>query len=316
MNILAGDIGGTNSRLAIYDVGPRGMQLDIQQTFPSAEFGSLTEIVSHFLEQCRATCEVVCLGLPGPVTTDRVIQLTNLPWEVDHERIRKASGASKVALINDVEASAVGVQELRTEDVDRLHEGQPDPSGNRAVISVGTGLGVAGLMAGGRAFATEAGHATFSPRDDSDFKLLGALEREFGHVSWERVASGPALPRIHAHLAAEGVPALDAPEIVRRYAEDGTCKRAVDTFCRYLGAVAGDIALTLMATGGVYFCGGVAPRVLDETGADPVLESFFDKGRMRRVLERVPVYLVRDGNLALKGAAHTALRLVEVSSKT
>lgn len=314
MNILAGDIGGTNSRLAIYDVGPRGLHLETQQTFPSAEFRGLAEIVSRFVEQCRATCEVVCLGLPGPVTTDRVIQLTNLPWEVDHERIREASGTSKVALINDVEASAIGVQALRTEDVDRLHEGQPDPSGNRAVISVGTGLGVAGLMASGRAFATEAGHASFSPRDDFDIELLGALEREFGYVSWERLASGPALPRIYAHLAEEDAPALAAPEIVERYQADSVCRKTVDTFCRYLGAVAGNIALTLMATGGVYFCGGVAPRVLDETGASPVLESFFDKGRMRKVLERMPVYLVRDGNLALKGAAHTALRLVENAS--
>jgi glucokinase len=315
MNVLAGDIGGTNSRLAIYNLGPLGLSLGTKQTFPSADFGCVAEIIARFLERNSASCDVVCLGLPGPVSAKRMIQLTNLPWTVDHERIRRAAGTERIALINDVEASAAGIDELTTEEVERLHEGQPDPIGTRAVISVGTGLGVAGLTANGRAFATEAGHASFSPQADFDIDVLCTLRGEFGHVSWERLASGPALPRIYSQLTAKSSSELDAPEIVSRFATDAACRRAVEIFSRYLGAVAGNIALTLMATGGVYFCGGVAPRVIDAIGSAAILDSFFDKGRMRTVLERIPVSLVRDDNLALKGAAHTAVRLFDCSSE-
>jgi glucokinase len=316
MNVLAGDIGGTKSRLAIYNIGPLGLSLSTKQTYPSAAFGCVTEMISSFLEWSHTSCEIACLGLPGPVSQKRMIRLTNLPWTVDHDQIRRAAGTERIALINDVEASAAGVCELAAEEVECLHEGEPDPTGNRAVISVGTGLGVAGLTASGRAFATEAGHASFSPRADFDVDVLRTLRGEFGHVSWERLASGPALPRIYSHLRAKSSVELDAPEIVSRCATDTVCRQAVEIFCRYLGAAAGNIALTLMATGGVYFCGGVAPRVIDEIGYAAILDSFFDKGRMRNVLERIPVSLVRDDYLALKGAAHTALRLFDCSPET
>ncbi len=311
MNVLAGDIGATNSRLAIYDVDQGGLSLRANRTYSSADFGCAEEIVSRFLDWNDASCDIVCLGLPGPVSSERVVRLTNLPWTVDPERIRRASRAETIVLINDVEASAAGVIGLAAEHVERLHEGRPDPTGNRAVISVGTGLGVAGLTASGRAFATEAGHASFSPGTDFDLDLLRTLRREFGHVSWERLASGPALPLIYSYLTRQSVPELAAPEIVGRFATDAECRRTVTTFSRYVGMAAGNIALTLMATGGVYLCGGVAPRIVDEAGAEAILDAFFDKGRMRSVLEQIPVSLVRDGDLALKGAAHTALRLLE-----
>ena len=310
MSILAGDIGGTNSRLAAFRDGDGGLEPCAQHTYPSADYSCVSEVISEFLASWDGVCEAVCLGLPGPVTPARVIQLTNLPWRVDRERLRRAAGTDKVEIINDVQASAAGVHRLRDSDVTRLHAAQPDPDGMRAVISVGTGLGVAGLEANGRTFATEAGHMTFSPRTDFDLELLATLREEYGHVSWERVASGPALPKIYAHIAPPGVAELDASEIVSRSAGDDGCRRAIMTFSRYLGAIAGDVALTMMATGGVYLCGGVAPRVVDACGADPLVQSFVDKGRMGAILERIPVYLVRDGNLALTGAAHVGARLL------
>lgn len=308
MTVLAGDIGGTNSRLAIYEPTADGLAQLAHEVYPSGEYGCVTDIISEFLEAAGKPCDVACLGLPGPVSSEKVIELTNLPWRVDRERLCQTVGTERVELINDVEASAVGVHAGRTSDFDCLHEGRPDRPGNRAVISLGTGLGVAGLTPAGRAFATEAGHATFSPRSEFDLELLHHLAREYGHVSWERVASGPSLPRIYALLAAADAPRLDPPAIVDRAISDPVCRKTLVAYCGYVGAAAGNIALTLMATGGVFFCGGVAPKVIDAIGAEPIVEALVDKGRMRPLLERVPIYLVRDANLALTGAAHTALR--------
>lgn len=311
ITVLAGDIGGTNSRLALYRCDAKGLVRIAQATYPSSEHSCLTEIISSFLATCQARCEVACLGLPGPVGPGRDVQLTNLPWQVDREDLRRTLRTEYVELINDVEASAAGVCEASIEDFACLHPGQPDPRGNRAVISLGTGLGVAGLTPDGRAFATEAGHATFAPRNEFDRAMQRDLIREYGHVSWERVAAGPALRRIHARVAPRGAPQLDAPEIVARAASDPVCATTLSTFGRYVGAAAGNIALTLMATSGVFFCGGVAPKIVDTIGARAILDALVDKGRMRSLLERVPVYLVPDDGLALSGAAHTALRYAD-----
>lgn len=308
MTVLAGDIGGTHSRLAIYEWTPTGLLQIAQNTYPSRDHGSVEEIISKFLDAHGKRCDLACLGLPGPVNGGRIIHLTNLPWKVDRERLRQTVRTDRFELINDVEAFAVAAHECSGEEFICLHEGVPDPEGNRAIISVGTGLGVAGLTPSGRAFATEAGHATFSPQDGFDSDLMRTLAIEFSHVSWERVAAGPALPRIYASLASVYAPHLDEPAIVDRVAADPVCRETVATFSKYVGSVAGNIALTIMATGGIVFCGGVTPRIIDAIGADPILQALVDKGRMRALLERVPVYLARDDQLALIGAAHTALR--------
>ena len=311
LTILAGDIGGTNSRLAIYERRTRGLALVAQKTYSSAGYSCVADIISEFLAATGTRCDVVCLGLPGPVRSQTVVHLTNLPWTVDRDRLRQTAATDRVDLINDVQASAAGVFERPATDFTCLHEGLSDPLGNRAVISLGTGLGVAGLTPSGRAFATEAGHASFSPRTEFDLDLLRELSREYGHVSWERVASGPALERIYRSLAPEGSHGLDVPAIVDRATSDPLCRETLATFCRYVGSVAGNISLTMMATGGIFFCGGVAPKVIDAVGASPILEALNDKGRMRPVLEKIPIYLVRDDNLALTGAAYTAMRRVE-----
>ena len=307
MKILAGDIGGTNSRLAGVDVGTGGIRVDAQADYRSCDFESISDVVCEFLRSTGFGCEVVCLGLPGPVSAESDVQLTNLPWRVNRDSLRRASGVNDIRLVNDVQASAAGIHHLEDDDWLCLHEGEADPVGFRAVISVGTGLGVAGLTPDGHPFATEAGHATFSPRDEFDFELMQSCSRELGHVSWERVASGPGLPRIHRQLVGCGGPELDPPEIVHRAGSDAVCAQVVGRFISYLGAVAGNIALTMLATGGVYFCGGVSPKVIRSADRATLVESFLDKGRMRKVLERIPVFLVCDDRLALKGAAHLAL---------
>lgn len=308
--ILAGDIGGTNSRLAIYSHQADGLELLHQQTYPSSEHDGLTDVLTLFLEGQHEDVDAVCLGLPAPIHSGIVYPLPNLPWRIDRDQVLLAVGTDRVVLINDVEASAVGIQGLSKDSRVCLQQGQADPTGNRVVLSVGTGLGVSTLAPSGRTFATEAGHSSFSPRCKLDLDLLARLELEFGHVSWERVASGPGLSHIHALLAEQPSPSLEAPEIVSRAESDPVCRQAVEMLRRYIGYAAGNVALTLMASGSLYLAGGVASSILDTEHAAPFLNAFCDKGRMRNFLEKIPIYLVHEDNLALRGAAQTAISLL------
>ena len=308
--ILAGDIGGTHSRLAIYSHRASRFELERLETYSSPEHDGLTEVLDSFFEKSGEQVDAACFGLPAPIHSGTVFPLTNLRWFVDREQVLQAVGTDQVALINDVEASAAGIQGLSQDDLICLQQGHADPAGNRVVISVGTGYGVSALTPSGTIFATEAGHASFSPRHDIDFKLHDRLRLEYGHVSWERVASGSALPVIHALLEPEQTQRLESAEIVRRSGSDQVCRQAVETLRRYIGAAAGNISLTLMASGGLYLVGGVAAKVLGRESADQFVDAFCDKGRMRGLLERMPVYLVNENNLALRGAAQTAVTLL------
>jgi glucokinase len=307
--ILAGDIGGTFSRLAIYRHQASHFELLRMETFSSPEHDCLSDVLATFLEKDCQGVDVACFGLPAPIHSGVVFPLTNLHWLVDREQVLRTVGTDRVALINDVEASAAGIQGLSEDDLVCLQSGQVDPAGNRVVIAVGTGLGVSALTPSGHTVPTEAGHASFSPRSDLDLDLYAKLKLEYGHVSWERVASGSALPYIHALLAPAQSSRLEPVEIVRRSGSDPVCKLAVDTLRHYIGAAAGNIALTLMASGGLYLAGGVAEKVLDQGNSGPFIDAFCDKGRMRALLERMPVFLVRESDIALRGAAQRAIAL-------
>ena len=307
--ILAADIGGTHSRLAIYRHEASRFELVRMETYSSPDHSGLAEVLTSFLEKEGSDVDAACLGLPAPISSGIVFPMPNLSWDVDRDQVLRAVGTDQVALINDVQASAAGIQGLSEEDLVCLQPGLPDPTGNRVVISVGTGFGVSALTPSGKTLATEAGHATFAPRYDIDFNLQKKLELEYGHVSWERVASGSALPVVYSLLVPEGSPKLDASEIVRRSESDPVCKLALETIRRYIGTAAGNIALTLMASGGLYLAGGAAMKMLDKGNAGPFISAFHDKGRMRALLERMPVFLVREKNLALRGAAQTAIAL-------
>ncbi len=307
--ILAGDIGGTYSRLAIYSHEASGFALERLETYSSPEHEGLTEVLATFFEEDGGTVDAACFGLPAPIHSGKVYPLTNLRWLIDRDQVLRAVGTDQVALINDVEASAAGIPELAPHDLECLQRGTADPAGNRVVISVGTGFGVSAITPSGNVFATEAGHATFAPVRDPDFDFQAVLQQDYGHVSWERAAAGAALPRIHALLAAERSALLEGPEIVRRSGSDTICAKAVETFRRYIGTAAGNIALTLNATGGLYLIGGAAASVLAEDAAGEFLRAFKDKGRMATLLERVPVFRVQENNLALLGAAQKAITL-------
>jgi glucokinase len=301
--------------LAIFSTQSGDLELVRRKTYASAEHDCLKELLAEFLHEERQDIDAACLGLPAPIHSGVVFPLTNLPWQVDKEALFRAIGTQRVALINDVEASAAGMPDLSPEDMLCLQPGHRDVQGNRALISVGTGLGVSAVTPSGHAFATESGHASFAPSCDFDYRFHAALKLEYGHVSWERVASGSALPRIHAFLAGDGAARFEGSEIVRRSRFDSVCRQALETFRRYVGSAAGNIALTLMASGGLYIGGGAAESVLDRENADPFIEAFRGKGRMDPLLAKVPVFVVGEVDLALRGAARRAIALFEASEQ-
>ncbi len=320
--VLAGDIGGTKTRIGVFEVGHDGARVIEEQTFASVEFGGLDEIVARFLGGRENSCSAACFGLAGPVTGRRV-RITNLPWVVDADALEVATGIPSVALINDLEATAWGVTAMGDDALATLNSGRPGAHGNGAVIAAGTGLGEAGMFWDGRdmrPFGCEGGHASFSPTDELGDRLLLFLRDRYGAVSWERVLSGPGLADLYRFMLGEAgqsepgwfveaqrlgdpTPAVSAAGL------EGECEvaaRTLDVFARLYGEEAGNLALKLMATGGVWVGGGIAPKILPVLQGGAFLEGFFAKGRMRPLLESMPVYVVLDDRAALIGAARRA----------
>ncbi len=304
--ILAGDIGGTNTRLALVDGDPRApVALEI---YPSGDHASLEEMVRAFLAAHPAGIAAACFGVAGPVR-DGHVDVTNLVWPVDGASLAAAVGLERVLLLNDLEANAWGIPVLGLDDFHVLNEGRADARGNAAVCSAGTGLGEAGLYWDGEshhAFACEGGHADFAPLSDAQEGLREFLAREYGHVSYERVCSGIGLVNIYRYLA--GGCDLAAAEISRLAlaGTDGTAVAALDLMVEIYGAEAGNLALKLMATGGVYLGGGIPPRILPKLEAGSFMRAFTDKGRFVDLLAAVPVRVILNDRTALMGAALAA----------
>lgn len=326
MRVLAGDIGGTNARLAVYEVELAHHRELAAETFPSRQYSSLADIVASFMKAHGLECQRACFGVPGPVVGE-LAQTTNLPWLVDASKLVAAAGVETVALINDLQAQAFGIAALAHEDFVILNPGSSAASGNSALISAGTGLGQAGLYWDGRAhhpFACEGGHTSFAPRGELQIALLEYLEKRYGHVSWERLVSGPGLANIYDFLleyrAAENpawyvneIEALGdpAPVITKSALEERSelCVEVLDLFVELFGAEAGNLALKIMATGGLYVGGGIAPRIVDWLKRGRFVEAFVAKGRMRSLLEAIPVRVIMNKSAALLGATRYAVTL-------
>lgn len=319
MKVLAGDIGGTKTRLGLFEIIDARPVEHVVRTFASREHGSLAAIVQRFLDQTGARAEQACFGIAGPVR-GRVVAVTNLPWVIDGERLERRFGFRRVALLNDLEATGWGIPALLPGDCLTLNGGEPDPGGHGAVIAAGTGLGEAGLFRvdnGFRPFASEGGHADFAPADELQWALHRFLARRHDHVSWERVISGPGLVNLHAFLCEyrdRPVP----PEIVEAKRDgdpaaviagaalsggDETCVEALDLFVRLYGAEAGNLALKTMATGGVYVAGGIAPRIQPALTDGRFVAAFAAKGRMQPLLASMPVHVILNDRVALYGPA-------------
>jgi glucokinase len=324
--ILAGDIGGTNTRLALFENGAKGWRIRFEKTFPSRERPSLESALEEFLSLHPAKITGASFGVAGPVRVGRC-EATNLPWVVDAESVAKRLRLPRVGLVNDLVANAHGIVLLGSRDFVILNKGTRNASGNRALISAGTGLGEAGLLWDGKAhlpFASEGGHADFAPRNHLEMELLDYLMARHGRVSYERILSGPGLANIYRFLRDSGKgkePAWLAHElgqgdpapVISRLALEGKsplCSQALNLFVAIYGAEAGNHALKVMATGGVYLGGGIAPKIAARLKEPVFINAFKAKGRLGLLLLDIPVRVIMNPKTALLGAArHAALGL-------
>lgn len=321
--ILAGDIGGTKTRLALFERGAGAREPLREQRFPSREHASLEEIVRAFLAAGEERPTHAAFGIAGAVVNQRV-ETTNLPWKVVGSAMREALDGAEVVLLNDLEATAWGLEQLASRDLETLQEGS-HAHGNRALIAAGTGLGQALLLREGlrwRPSASEGGHTDFAARDALEDELLAWLRARHHRVSYERVLSGPGLENLYrffaetgrgdepAAFAARFAGAEDPAAEVTAAALDGSCERArlvLERFCAIYGAQAGNLALQGLATGGVFVGGGIAPRILPFLRGGAFVRAFTDKGRLSPLLEAIPVRVVLDDRTALWGAAAVAM---------
>ena len=321
--ILAGDIGGTHTRLAFFEFTDGHFRLGPASVFPSRDYSGLDEIVARFVQTSGVRTEAACFGIAGPVRDGRV-STSNLPWVIESQQLAKELQIASAILINDLEASAWGIAALNPGDVFPLNHVTGDTYGNQGVIAAGTGLGEAGIWSDGvqqRIIASEGGHADFAPRNELEVELFRYLSKQFGHVSYERVLSGPGLVNVFHFLRDTGrgtepewltaeMAKSDPAAAITRAADDGSCglsAQALQIFVAVYGAEAGNLALRMMATGGVFITGGIAPKILPHLSQPAFLDAFLDKGRMRPVLEKIPVQVITNDRLALLGAARCAV---------
>jgi glucokinase len=319
--ILAGDIGGTNARLAYFQPQNGNLRLVTERVFPSREHHEFGEIVTKFLEESSTRPDVACFGIAGPVRNGRV-ETSNLPWVIEQSRLAKEIHLPATLLINDLEANAWGIGALAPTDFVALNRVSGKVSGNQAVIAPGTGLGEAGLFWDGKdhqVFACEGGHADFAPHDDQQIELLRFLRSRFGHVSYERILSGPGLVNVYEFLRHSGgkenpefaaqLKQGDPAAAISHAALSGTnplAEQALDLWIAVYGAEASNLALKIMATGGLFLGGGISPKILPKLQGPGFMQSFLDKGRLRPLLEAVPVQVITNDKAALLGAARCA----------
>ncbi|MDI7274970.1 MAG: glucokinase [Anaerolineae bacterium] len=323
--ILAGDVGGTKTSLALARLHDGSLRLEGLRSYPSQSYASLEAVLTAYRANEGGPIEGACFGVAGPVLGGEA-QITNLPWRISEDALRRALGIERVHLINDLTALAHSIPVLGPGDVATLQEGTPDPTGAVGILAPGTGLGQGYLCWDGRRYrpgASEGGHADFAPADDLQVRLLQYLRgRLGGHVSWERVLSGPGLYNIYAFLresggeqpawVAERLATGDPSAAISSLAladADPLCSQALGVFVSIMGAQAGNLALTLMATGGVYLGGGIPPRILQKLADGTFLRAFRDKGRLSAVVERIPVRVIVNPEAPLLGAASCALGL-------
>ena len=327
--ILAGDVGGTKVHLALYTFEQGRLHAVRDQKFPATDFARLDDVVHRFLgafdghpAEDPEAIEAACFGCPGPVRDGR-LKLTNLPWTLDVRDLRKSLSIEHIFLINDLEANGYGIPELAPGAIHVIHPGDPGAVGHRGLVAAGTGLGEALLIwdsARSRhvPIPSEGGHCDFAARTDEEIKLLNYLRRTLnGRVSFERVVSGIGIKNVYAFLRddqnmeepawlRERLAHEDPNAVIGTCAEDGSsplCAEAIRIFASAYGAEAGNLALKVLAMGGIYLGGGIAPKILKTLGSGVFTQAFLDKGRLSPLLQAIPVRVILDDTCALLGAA-------------
>jgi glucokinase len=325
--ILAGDIGGTKTNLALYRVeAPGRLSLLEEHRCASHDYESLELLIEDFIGGREEELEAACFGVPGAVVEGVASRLPNLTWRVSRNALARALSLDEVHLLNDLEATAHGISALDREQLVTLNEGHMERRGNIALIAAGTGLGQAALVWDGthyRALASEGGHADFAPRNETETELWRYLQALHGHVSYERVLSGPGLVSVYnflkesgrgtepAFLTQEMAASDDQAKTISRAALEERAElslKALDIFVAVYGAQAGNLALTFKATGGVYLGGGIAPKIIGKLGEPLFMEAFTQKGRLRPLVSAIPVHVIMNQKTALLGAAAYAAR--------
>ncbi len=322
--LLAADIGGTKTVMALIGRDDGARRPIYQTTFPSSSYPSLEAIVGEFLSGKDVRVERASFGVAGPVVDNRA-HITNLPWVVDGHVLSQTLSGAPVRLLNDLESLACAVPNLDPSDLETLNAGQPQARGAIAVIAPGTGLGEAFLVWQENRYQpcpSEGGHTDFAPAGPVQRDLLAYLEARFGHVSNERVCAGPGIPNIYGFLRDAGrvaepdwlrgklAAAVDQTPVIVQTALEGKadiCTATLDLFVAILGSRSGSLALTVLATGGVYVGGGIPPRIISKLRGPTFMQSFAGKGRLSDLMSRMPVHVILRPDAALFGAACHAL---------
>lgn len=314
--ILAADIGGTKTNVALYHADSNGLAVLREKRYASADYLSLTLIVRDFCG--KDLPDRICAAVAGPVINGKS-RLTNLPWVLD-SALMSRDLAIPVSFINDLEATAYGLAGLKDAECATLAAGVPGAKGNIAILAPGTGLGEAGLYWDGarfHPFATEGGHSDFAPRTEVDVAIFYFLQKQYGHVSWERVVSGMGIKNIFQFLTgvqkkeipdwlAERLRSEDPAAVISETAlrrDDPACIETMELFVRYLATEGASLVLKLMATGGLYLAGGIPPKILPLLQTDGWKKNFDNNGRMHELSDRIPVNVVLNDKMALQGAA-------------
>ena len=319
MEIIAGDIGGTKSWLAWVTGEPDGVhQLRFERVYASAAFATADDLIRQFIGDSHLAIlpDRLLLALPGPLHGQRST-LTNLDWTLSAADMEASLDIARVRFINDFQAAAAGVATLTAADVVALNPQLPEPAGVRAITGAGTGLGLAFMLADSdgryRSFATEGGHIDFAPTNAQQIRLLEHLQVRYGHVSWERVVSGLAMCDLYRFCSLEhNMSLLEEPFdgavlAARAEAGDPAAQAALDLFIDLYGAWVGNVALLYQPRGGLYVAGGIAVRLQARMQSPRFIAAATDKGRMRDVVERTPIFLITNSRLGVQGAIATAL---------
>lgn len=319
MELIAADIGGTKSWLAwLTDTPEAAPQLRFEQVYASAGFATADDLVRQFIVDAGADAapDSLLLAVPGPVDVQHV-RLTNLDWTLDAADMQATLGIARVRFINDFQAAAEGVATLTADDLVALNPQPAEAGGVRVITGAGTGLGLAFMLADAdgryRSFPTEGGHVDFAPANAVQVRLLERLRARYGHVSWERVASGSAMPDLYAFCCAEQGRPLPAAAVDGAALEaladagDPAAVAALDLFVELYGAWIGNVALLYQPRGGLYVAGGIATHLRTRLESPRFMAAATDKGRMRGVVERTPIFLITSSRLGVQGAIARAL---------
>lgn len=316
--VLAGDVGATHTRLVLLQLDDDSSLTIGAARYRSSAYAALTDVIQKFLEPYGSP-DIISMGVAGPVVNG-VARLSNINWEIDRQELLQQFSAREVYIINDLEATAYGLQLLAENEIDILHPG-PGFAGNAAIIAPGTGLGEAGLYWDGEKhhpFATEGGHCDFAPHDEVDYQLLLSLKEQFSHVSWERMLSGPGIQHIYRFFRdkknlpepgwlKEKLTNPDIAAVISQYAgETEICGQTMQLFTKYLARESANLALKFNAGSGIYIGGGIVPHIIPLLRQYSFNESFCQGGRMDYLLERIPVSIILNPDTALRGAASFA----------